>query len=121
MSPLLQEESEVSFMNIEKIENMCGGNGHVIIKHILGETQLNGKCGLYAEVTIEPGCSLGYHEHHGESETYYLQSGTGDYNDNGTIRPVKAGDVTFTPSGKGHALANTGNTDLVFMALIILG
>ncbi len=43
----------------------------------------------------------------------------GDYNDNGVIRPVKAGDVTFTPDGKGHGMKNTGDTDLVFMALII--
>ena len=46
---------------------MAGGKGHVLIKDILGEKELNGKCGLYSEVTIEPGCSLGYHEHHGES------------------------------------------------------
>ena len=56
-------------MKISRIEHMCEGNGHVIIKEILEEPQLNGKCGLYAEVTLEPGCSLGYHEHHGESET----------------------------------------------------
>jgi len=107
-------------MKTEKIENMCGGTGHVIINHILGEKELNGKCGLYAEVTIEPGSSLGYHEHHGESETYYILSGTGDYDDNGTVRQVQAGNVTFTPSESGHGLINTGNTDLVFMALIIL-
>ena len=92
-------------MKIRREEHMAGGNGHVIIKEILDAEQLNGKCGLYAQVTLEPGCSLGYHEHHGESETYY--------------RPVKAGDITFTPDNHGHALANTGNTDLVFMALII--
>ena len=73
----------------EIVENMCGGKGHVIIKHILGEKELNGKCGLYAEVIIEPGCSLGYHEHHKESETYYILSGQGDYDDNGVVRPVK--------------------------------
>lgn len=104
---------------IERVENMCGGKGHVVIKHILGDRELNGKCRLYAEVTIAPGCTLGYHEHHGESETYYILSGKGDYNDNGTIRPVEPGDVTFTPDGKGHGLDNTGDTDLVFMALII--
>ncbi len=101
-------------MKVETIENMCGGKGHVIIKHILGEKELNGKCGLYAEVVIEPGCTLGYHEHHNESETYYILSGTGDYDDNGTVRPVKAGDITFTPDGCGHGLVNTGDTDLVF-------
>ena len=77
-------------MNTERIEAMCGGKGHVLIKHILGE-----------------------------SETYYILTGEGNYDDNGRIRPVKAGDVTFTPDGCGHALTNTGDTDLVFMALII--
>ena len=106
-------------LKVERVQEMCGGKGHVIIKHILGERELNGKCGQYAEVTIEPGCTLGYQEHHGESETYYILSGEGMYNDNGTNRPVKAGDVTFTPNGCGHALDNTGKEDLVFMALII--
>lgn len=107
-------------METVRVENMHGGEGHVFVKRILGEKELNGKCGLYAEVTIEPGCSLGYHEHHNESETYYILKGQGDYNDDGTIRPVKAGDMTFTPDGHGHGLANTGEEDLVFMALIIL-
>ena len=107
-------------MKINRIEHMCEGNGHVIIKELLDEQQLNGKCGLYAEVTLEPGCSLGFHMHYGESETYYILTGEGEYNDNGTSwRHVKAGDITFTPDGRGHGLANTGNTDMVFMALII--
>ena len=48
-------------MKINRIEHMCEGNGHVIIKELLDEQQLKGKCGLYAEVTLEPGCSLGFH------------------------------------------------------------
>ncbi|EOS40623.1 cupin domain-containing protein [Lachnospiraceae bacterium] len=107
-------------MTIERVENMAGGEGHVIIKKLLGEKELNGKCRLYAEVTLEKGCSLGYHVHHNESETYYILSGEGEYDDNGSTRPVKAGDVTFTPDGCGHGLKNTGLEDLVFMALIIL-
>ena len=59
-------------MKIRREEHMAGGNGHVIIKEILDAEQFNGKGGLYAQVTLEPGCSLGYHEHHGESETYYI-------------------------------------------------
>ena len=106
-------------LKTEIIPEMCGGKGSVIIKHVLGEKELNGKCGLYAEVTIEPNCTLGFHEHHGESETYYILSGKGMYDDNGTKREVSAGDVTFTPDGKGHALDNIGDEDLVFMALII--
>ena len=28
---------------IQKVENTCGGKGHVIIEHILGEKELNCK------------------------------------------------------------------------------
>lgn len=104
-----------------RVEAASGGKGHVIKKLILGDKELNGKCGLYAEITLEPNCSIGYHEHHGESETYYILSGKGNYNDNGKEIPVKAGDVTFTADGRGHAIENVGNENLVFMALIILG
>lgn len=107
-------------LRTDVVENMCGGKGHVIIKHILEEDVLKDRCRLYAQVTIEPNCSLGYHEHHGESETYYILSGKGLYDNNGCKKTVTAGDVTVTPDGMGHALENVGDTDLVFMALIIM-
>lgn len=112
--PLLNERK------ILDLEKKAGGKGHVIIEPLLGEKELAGQCGLYAKVTLEPNCSLGYHEHHGESETYYILSGKGAYNDNGTMVDVKPGDVTFAASGSGHGIENTGSENLVFMALIIL-
>ena len=56
-------------------ENANGGKGQVVVKYILDDNELNAKCKMFAEVTIAPGCSLGYHEHHGESETYYIIKG----------------------------------------------
>ena len=97
-------------MGIRRVENMCGGKGHVIIKDILEGDELKGKCGLYAQVTIEKGCSLGYHEHHGETETYYILSGEGEYDDNGVKRPVKAGDITITPDGKEMCIRDRSST-----------
>ena len=44
-------------------ENANGGKGQVVVKHILDDNELNAKCKMFAEVTIAPGCSLGYHEH----------------------------------------------------------
>lgn len=106
---------------VEKVQQMAGGKGHVLIERLLTEEQLNGKCGLYAKVTLEPGCTLGVHGHTGETETYYLLSGEGVYHDNDKSYPVKAGDVTFCEDGGTHGLDNTGDTDLTFMALIIKG
>lgn len=104
---------------IEKARNLAGGNGEVIKKHLLGPAELNDKTRMFAEVTLPPGASIGFHEHRGESETYYFLAGTGTYDDNGEVRAVGPGDVTFTPSGKSHGVANAGTTDLVFIALIL--
>lgn len=106
---------------VECRQNMAGGEGHVLIERLLNEEQMDGKSRMYAKVTLEAGCSLGYHEHHGESETYYILSGRGIYNDNGREYEVKEGDCTFTGDGCGHGLVNDGKEDLVFMALILVG
>ena len=101
------------------IESLKGGKGPVIMKHLLGDKEFDGKCELYAEVTLKPGCSIGYHEHTHESETYYIISGDGEYNDNGVLTIVRSGAVTFTASGNGHGIENIGDSDLIFIALII--
>ena len=78
------------------------------------------KVRTFALAELEPNSAVGFHMHYGESESYYILSGTGVYNDNGTLVPVEAGDVTFTPSGEGHGLENTGDGILKFIALIVL-
>ena len=71
-------------------------------------------------MTIPAGSVLGYHEHHGEGESYFVLSGEAVYDDNGVKRTIKAGDVTWTPDGSGHGLSNEdGKEDVIFMALII--
>lgn len=103
----------------EIARGVAGGKGEVVKKHILGAAELNDKTRMFAEITLAPGCSIGRHEHRGESETYYILAGAGTYDDNGARRRVSAGDVTFTPSGKWHGLENTGTENLVFIALIL--
>ncbi|MFV0528743.1 MAG: cupin domain-containing protein [Lachnospiraceae bacterium] len=103
---------------MEIVEQMCGGRGRVIIRHLPEQEARYNRCGLCA-VIIEPGSSLGYHVHHGESEMYYILQGTGLYEEPEGRRTVQAGAMTLTCNGQGHALENVGNEDLVFMALII--
>lgn len=103
------------------VENAMGGIGKIYQDFILDEEDLNGKCRLYGHMTMEPGSVLGYHEHHGESETYYILSGQGFYNDNGTEVPARPGDAFVCRDGCGHSMRNPGNEPLQFMALIIKG
>ena len=91
---------------------------HTTEKLLEGE-RLSGKVTLFAKVTILPGDELPYHEHHGETETYYILSGEGIYEDNGTKIPAKPGDVFFCKDGDGHGIRNDGEEDVVFAALIL--
>lgn len=102
-------------------EKAAGGKGHIIIEHLLTKDQLKDQCGMFAHVTLEANCSLGYHEHHGNGEAYYITKGKGLYSDNGKLVEVKAGDVVFCPDGEGHGIENIteNNGNLEFTALII--
>ncbi|MCD8115831.1 MAG: cupin domain-containing protein [Oscillospiraceae bacterium] len=86
---------------------------------LLNEEQMDGKINLYARVTVAPFGTLAYHAHHGETETYYILSGRGEYNDNGAKRPAAPGDVFFCRDGDSHGIVNTTAEPLSFMALII--
>lgn len=104
---------------IEEKENFKGGEGKVTIQRILNNEQLNGKCGMYAKVTLPKDSSIGYHVHEGNSENYFIVSGKALVDDNGVEKTLEAGDMIFTPDGSGHAIKNIGEEDLVFMALVI--
>ena len=102
-----------------KAENVAGGAGYILKEELIKDEQLGAHCKMFNEVTLKPGCEIGYHEHHGETETYYLTKGAGIYNDNGKEYPVEVGDVTFCEDGNGHGIKNAGEEDLVFVALIL--
>lgn len=103
------------------VENAMGGQGKIHQDFILDEQDMKDKCRLYGDMTMEPGAVLGYHEHHGESETYYILSGQGFYNDNGVEVPARPGDAFVCRDGRGHGMRNPGTEPLRFMALIIKG
>lgn len=106
--------------DVEVRKNAAGGKGEVSLEHLLSKKQMGDKCSTFARVTIKPGSSLGYHQHKGNSETYFILQGKGVYNDNGTEVEVGPGTTTFCPDGEFHGLSNeNGTEDLVFMALII--
>ena len=97
----------------------ANGVGEVKIEKILDE-ELADKCGLYAKVTIPAGSVLGYHEHHGNGESYFVLSGEAIYDDNGKKRIIRPGESTWTPDGSGHGVDNSqGKEPIVFMALIV--
>ena len=107
-----------SDMKIEDKEHMRDGEGSVHFTYLLdASTQKNAR--MFAEITLNPGCSIGYHKHDLETEYYFILSGTGIVNDNGKEVQIKQGDSIVTGNGASHSIINTGSVPLVFHAIII--
>lgn len=106
----------------QKVVFKCirGGKGEVE-QHQICESveELYGKGRLFNLMIVESGNSIGEHTHEGDNEIFYFLSGTGEYNDNGTIAEVGPGDTTVCNDGELHGLKNTGDEPLEFIALIL--
>ena len=100
-------------------ENMRGGNGTVELTSFATPEELNNKGRLFANITLKPGCSIGYHVHEADSELFYLMKGEVVYNDNGVEYTLTAGDVMICPVGTGHAIANNSQEVAEICAVIV--
>ncbi|MDR2505297.1 MAG: cupin domain-containing protein [Oscillospiraceae bacterium] len=105
----------------EAKQNLRGGIGDVKFEHLLAGDALPKNCRLYAKITLAPGSSIGEHVHEGETEVYTFIEGTGKVTDDGMPINVAAGYNMTTASGHSHSVENTGDSDLVLLAVIILG
>jgi len=109
-----------SEMDSEVRENMRGGTGEIRITHCIKKDEFKAKCRLCAKITIQPGDSIGFHEHSDEEEIYIITRGTGLVNDNGNEQKVTPGSAILTGNGAGHSISNIGNEPLELIAVILL-
>ena len=99
-------------------ENMRGGEGAVTLTPAFQPGDCQAKLRLFSRITLPAGASIGYHVHEGDEELFYFLSGTAEFNDNGTLHTVHAGDATVTGSGQGHSVRNTGDAPVEILAVI---
>lgn len=96
------------------------GQVKLLLSNLADFKTKNKKLRTFALAELKPGEEVEFHIHTGESESYYILSGKGLYNDNGKESEVLPGTVTFTPSGEGHGIQNISDEMLTFIALILL-
>ena len=105
-------------MKTENKERLRDGEGTVCLKYLTdGSPQENVR--MLAEVTLEPGCSIGYHRHDSETEYFFILSGTGLVNDDGKEVEVTQGDSIITGNGASHSIKNNGSVPLIFHVVIV--
>lgn len=110
----------VNEMEMEIKQNMRGGKGSIELTHIYKQEELTGKARLCAKVVINPGCSIGLHDHVNEEEIYIILKGKGVVTDNGVSSEVGPGDSILTGGGASHSIENFGDEPLELLAVILL-
>ena len=100
-------------------DGLRGGQGTAWVRSLIsGGERLEG-VSFVAFVRLEPGASLGYHDHINEGEIYYILTGAGDfYISPSESIPVSAGDMTYLKPNQGHSITNSGDEDLVMLAIV---
>jgi mannose-6-phosphate isomerase-like protein (cupin superfamily) len=98
---------------------MRGGAGKTTIHHYWKKDEMAGNERLCSRIELEPGSSIGFHEHNDEEEIFIIISGEGEVVDGDTTSTVKAGDTILTGGGAGHSIKAIGDETLVFVALIV--
>ncbi len=100
------------------VEHVQGGEGRMLRDPLLSAEQLGGEASFVGQITLEPGCSIGYHQHVGDAELYFVTEGTGTYTEDGAEFQVKKGDAMYCKDGSFHGIANSGTENLSFVAVI---
>ena len=108
-----------SAMRREPLEKARGGEGVTIFDHILEVTEMATNCRVLAKITLEPGASIGYHQHEKEEDIYYILNGIATVNINGETRPVYPGEAAYLAAGGSHSIANDGQVPLEFISVIL--
>lgn len=106
-------------MPVEQRPHMRDGDGTVTLAAAFTPGEFDSRVRLFSRITLPAGASIGRHLHENEEEFFYFLSGTGEFDDDGTILPVGAGDATVTRSGQAHSLRNTGASPLELLAVIV--
>lgn len=86
-------------------------------KALNAKTFSDGTCRIL-RAYLEPGASIGMHEHAANCEVIYILSGSGTVVEDGGEKPVRAGQATYCERGRSHSLINTGAEDLHFFAVV---
>ncbi|WPO89846.1 cupin domain-containing protein [Chryseobacterium sp. YR459] len=119
------EKNERTITQMDKRENMYGGNGTVYMLQMFDQKELaHNRLAAYM-VLLNKGDESGFHTHNqrNEQELYVVVHGTGEYRERagveGPIRKkiLQKGDITAINSIGYHSIENTGDEPLIMFVI----
>jgi mannose-6-phosphate isomerase-like protein (cupin superfamily) len=104
---------------VDAKEQMRGGEGSVKIEHYWHPgTEMKAANRLFAKLTLQPGSSIGFHQHSEEEEVFVILRGAAETDDNGIKTVLNAGDTILTGNGAGHSIKCVSQEPLEVLAVI---
>lgn len=105
----------IGFTKLEEttIANFYGGEKNTVAKMFVDEMN------RIMHTTLEPGASIGYHQHENGSEILYILSGQGKVIYDDKEENIAADLCHYCPKGHAHSLINNSDKDLVFFAVVL--
>ncbi len=101
----------------EPKHNIRGGTGAALGVDLLKSGEMEGVLSL-GRITLEPGATIGEHEHPNTEDLYLILEGRGSGVLNGERFPVAAGDLFLIKAGGSHGLINDSEEPLTFLGLL---
>lgn len=106
-------------VELKEIIKPRGGEGIIKSLSYLQNEDLDNAMQGFNVMELQLNSSIGFHQHLGNEEIYFIISGEGLVRDNENEEKVTTGDLIYTKNKSYHGLTNIGNTPLTFVAFII--
>ncbi|MFC1551975.1 cupin domain-containing protein [Candidatus Latescibacterota bacterium] len=95
------------------------GKGAILFRRLWGKESFLTNWEFIDHCVLPPGTSIGYHQHNGIEEVYYLMSGSGRMTVNDVTRDVKAGDAIPCTLHDSHGLYNNSDKDIEILVIAV--
>ncbi len=106
-------------VELNEVVKPRGGTGIIKSLSYLKSEDLHNAMQGFNVMELELNSSIGFHQHIGNEEIYFIISGKGLVQDNDKEEKVTTGDLIYTADKNYHGLKNIGDTPLIFVAFIV--
>ncbi|MFC1542189.1 cupin domain-containing protein [Candidatus Latescibacterota bacterium] len=104
---------------LKPTSNAHQGKGDILFRRLWSNESFLTNWEFIDHCVLPPGTSIGYHQHNGIEEVYYLMSGSGRMTVNDVTTNVKTGDAIPCTLHDSHGLYNNSDRDIELLVIAV--